>query len=259
MFSNFSSMPPFYGYFKSLDDSQIYLVTKLATGNLYDFFDSRNPHREELHRPSLKMSLAIDIARGLAILHGYGLVHRDIKPQNCLIYWDDGWKATVADFGSSSNIDKGAPNDRYGSTLPYMDPELVVCPETQFVPAHDVYGFGTVLWAINKLTFQFLGTSTAEIEARFRRAFEENEYVTSDLDVEGDPVGFVIAACWRQNGASPPRPTIVNVIRALEAIAQRPPFHLEARDVQKQFLEDLDELLQGNTPTPKNSKSSKKS
>ncbi|EDQ90440.1 uncharacterized protein MONBRDRAFT_2396, partial [Monosiga brevicollis MX1] len=48
-----------------------------------------------------KLSLAHDVACGLAFIHALGKLHRDIKPGNVLVTSD--WVAKITDFGSIRN------------------------------------------------------------------------------------------------------------------------------------------------------------
>ena len=62
------------------------------------------------------------VAKGLSFLHGYGLIHADIKPENLLI--NKSGVVKICDIGSGCRADK-IESFRVG-TIPYIAPELLL-------------------------------------------------------------------------------------------------------------------------------------
>jgi serine/threonine protein kinase/Tfp pilus assembly protein PilF len=101
-----------------------------------------------------------EIALALEHAHGYGVVHRDLKPGNVIIRSDDELK--VVDFGLAKlvAIDESAPTETLSGihglagTLPYMPPEQLwgKPPDCR----SDIYSAGAVLYemATGKRPFQ---------------------------------------------------------------------------------------------------------
>jgi TolB-like protein/lipoprotein NlpI len=121
------------------------LASKLARGALSE---------EEVMQFGLQMALALEHA------HGYGVVHRDLKPGNVIIRPDGQLK--VVDFGLAKLLamDESAPTESFSGvhglagTLPYMSPEQLwgKPPDGR----SDIYAAGTVLYemATGKRPFQ---------------------------------------------------------------------------------------------------------
>ncbi|XP_024528945.1 G-type lectin S-receptor-like serine/threonine-protein kinase SD2-5 [Selaginella moellendorffii] len=92
-----------------------------------------------------RLSIALDVARGLAYLHEgcrEKILHLDIKPQNILL--DEKMGAKIADFGFSKLIDKDESHvvTVMRGTVGYMAPEWL---HSRVTDKTDVYSFGVVL------------------------------------------------------------------------------------------------------------------
>lgn len=83
------------------------------------------------------------ICRALASLHGKGICHRDIKPQNLLVD-PSSHVLKVCDFGSAKVLQKGEPNIAYICSRYYRAPELIF-GATVYTTAIDMWSVGCVM------------------------------------------------------------------------------------------------------------------
>jgi serine/threonine-protein kinase len=96
--------------------------------------------------PTRAVELCIQACAGLAAVHGVGLVHRDVKPQNLLLGADGTLKVT--DFGIV-RLDGSTRLTLTGTllgTTAYIAPEQALGEEV--TPAADVYSLGAVLYEL---------------------------------------------------------------------------------------------------------------
>lgn len=89
--------------------------------------------------------VAMDIGGALQMLHGSGLVHRDIKPDNLMV--ETNGRIRLIDYGLVGSYDPEAdPDARRGylaGSFWYMAPESI-CSQ-RYPPACDIYALGCVL------------------------------------------------------------------------------------------------------------------
>lgn len=145
--------------------------------------------RELLPLPATKvLSIAMDLARGLAAAHRRGVIHCDIKPGNAMVT-EDGI-AKLVDFGLARVVLEG-PEEAGAvpvGTPDYMAPE--VWRGRAASRRSDVYSFGAMLFEMVAGAPPFAGTP-AEVLGRDRVAPDLRELVP-----DADPrLGRVIARC----------------------------------------------------------------
>jgi serine/threonine protein kinase len=97
--------------------------------------------------PALVADLVEQAARGLAVIHGLGIVHRDVKPQNLLLAAtrDGGTRVLVADLGVAKALLHATGITQVVGTPAYMAPEQVHM-ETALDQRADVHALGAVAY-----------------------------------------------------------------------------------------------------------------
>ncbi|XP_037078038.1 serine/threonine-protein kinase H1-like [Pollicipes pollicipes] len=138
---------------------KLYLVLELATGgDLFDRIQSRGVFGEWDAARVLRMVLD-----GVRYLHGVGVTHRDLKPDNVLYYHPGAdSKVLITDFGLAAARQR--EDDIYMYT-PCGTPEYIA-PE---VVTRRPYTCSVDMWAIGVMTFIMLsGTFPFENSSRLR-------------------------------------------------------------------------------------------
>lgn len=114
------------------------LVFPLCGASLFDHFEKRKfaPYDIEEIR-----SIARDLFTALAFIHGKGIIHGDVKPDNMLLRnQDDLSDIALVDFGSALY---DWEEKRELGTVHYQSPEMML--GTDFSFKHDVFSAGLVL------------------------------------------------------------------------------------------------------------------
>ncbi|KAL1318864.1 hypothetical protein HN51_071156 [Arachis hypogaea] len=157
----------------------------------------------------LAVKQALDVARGMAYVHGLGLIHRDLKSDNLLIFGDKSIK--IADFGVARIEVQTEGMTPETGTYRWMAPEMIQHrPYTQRV---DVYSFGIVLWELitGMLPFQ----NMTAVQAAFAVV---NKNVRPIIPNDCLPVlREIMTRCWDPNpDVRPPFAEIVGMLENAE-------------------------------------------
>lgn len=141
---------------RGIDGATYYIV--------YDHFESMSLADViyQKDRPSIKLLLryAIEIATTLAYLHGIGVYHCDIKPDNILII-DDRCQLIEFIIANHDRLDKGITG-----TIPYLSPEAIQGASP--ASSQDIWSFGVTLYEMLTRQLPFGGASPPDV---FREIF----------------------------------------------------------------------------------------
>jgi serine/threonine protein kinase len=94
--------------------------------------------------PAHASLMCLQVCRALAVVHGKGLVHRDIKASNVMRQPDG--RIVLVDFGLGQEIDPKNTCAELSGTLPYMAPELFRGAPAS--PGTDLYAAGVLLYRL---------------------------------------------------------------------------------------------------------------
>ena len=157
--------------------SRLSLALDLMEMNLLDMMQNKSI---TINVP-LALKLVCQLLRGLAHMHAFGLIHRDVKPENCLVNTKT-MELRIADFGSTHAAMNNVNLTEYVATRWYRPPEVLLTSGEYGTPL-DVWAVGCVLFelitrkplfpgktAIDQLQkiHEVLGTPTKEVFTKFR-------------------------------------------------------------------------------------------
>lgn len=123
------------------DDVYLNLVLEFVPETVYSVSKEYNKRKECVPIIITKLYM-YQLSRALGHIHGIGICHRDIKPQNLLV---NPAKNTLklCDFGSAKALVPGEPNVAYICSRYYRAPELIF-GSTDYTTAIDVWSQGCV-------------------------------------------------------------------------------------------------------------------
>lgn len=131
-------------FYTSGDREEVYLnlVLEFVPDTVYRI--NKHYAKNEQRMPLILVRLyAYQMLRALAYIHGLGICHRDVKPQNLLV--DISTHALkLCDFGSAKALVRGEPNISYICSRYYRAPELIF-GATDYTCAIDVWSVGCVV------------------------------------------------------------------------------------------------------------------
>ncbi|XP_049851949.1 dual specificity protein kinase shkC-like [Schistocerca gregaria] len=190
--------------------NQVVIVTEfLARGNLKSCIG-------DIKNLSVRMSIVMDIARGLNWLHAHQVVHRDLKLANLLV--DKDYTVKISDFGLSLDLRRNQVCHDFRGNLKYSPPEILRArydksmPVYQYTEKTDVYSFGLIFWEM--ISYKQL----------FANMQGKDEFTNMVLMGERprllhhwpESVKDLLTCCWNESASR--RPLFPQILKRLEVI-----------------------------------------
>ena len=152
-------------------------------------------HRTKTLPVGTALSIARQMAEGLAEAHGLGVVHRDLKPGNIMI--DKEGNAKIMDFGiARSLLGKGLTGEgAIIGTPEYMSPEQVEGKEAD--QRADIYSLGIILFEMVTGTVPFEGDTAFAVALKHK---DEQPESPKKLNPQiPDDLSHLILKCLEKN------------------------------------------------------------
>jgi len=157
------------------DGGRLWIAMKWIEGSTLDGLanqlrdGSKEPRVVRLHPMGERARLIARIARAFEAIHGYGILHRDIKPGNLLV--DRLGEPMIIDFGIARAPDLGEltmTSDGPMGTPRYLAPELLEGGNAEVVRETDIYGLGLCLYELVTGTRAFVQRTRTDLFTQIR-------------------------------------------------------------------------------------------
>ena len=174
-------------------------------GSLHDYIaDESKPLQNGLKKKWMQES-----ASAIQYLHGQNYLHRDIKPQNCLLF--EGNLLKLCDFGLTRVIEESQTTSSQKGTHRYMAPELHRGNERGraiYSKATDIYAFGMLILEILTRKPPFQGWEWHKV------IFEVGSGAKPTIpDDCPEDLASIMQGCWNTNPRQ--RPTIEYIVEGM--------------------------------------------
>jgi tetratricopeptide (TPR) repeat protein/TolB-like protein len=159
------------------------------------------------------ITIARQVAHGLAAAHEAGVVHRDLKPANIMI--DEEERAIIMDFGIARSTSAGATMlGTVVGTLEYMAPEQAMGQPVDH--RADIYTFGLILYdlLLGRRSASGAETAVAELMKRIQRSLPPARSLDPGIP---EAIEQIISTCLEPDPAVRYQ-SMAELIAALEAI-----------------------------------------
>jgi eukaryotic-like serine/threonine-protein kinase len=173
--------------FSGNDSEESYIVTEFIDGQTLKQFITEH----EIKYPEVGAMITVEVCRALGHAHSFGVLHRDVKPENVMIRNDGVIKLT--DFGIAQMLDHHrltVTGQLLGSPA-YMAPEHVEGGKLDF--RTDVFAAGVVLYQLCCGELPFRGKNPHEILKRIAETSYTDPSKVNPL--VGNELGAIIKKC----------------------------------------------------------------
>ena len=181
---------------------------------------------------ALKCEIIVQVARGLEAISDAGIVHRDIRARNCLVY-DSGQNLTikVSNFGLAFELNKDYSDVRMKRGLgrgqgpfEWMSPEAAY--KQRYSKESDVWSYGVLCWEVYSCGEEPYNWLKEEFHHYMTNCIPLDMLPPKVMDTEAGVIPrfphevlFLLIECWIVNEEK--RPSFQQIRNRLEGISSK--------------------------------------
>lgn len=189
--------------------NKIYMSLERAPrGDLLDYIRLKGPLKDNEARLYFN-----DMCAGIRYIHDIGIIHRDLKCENLLLFERQTLK--IADFGFARRISRYEQSGTFCGSAAYAAPELLK-GEPYDGPVADCWSIGVILFIITCARMPFSDGSIRElVEQQAKRIkFPTKRKIDGDvIDLINNTLNFDLKSRYRLKQIQAHRWTTANVLR----------------------------------------------
>lgn len=126
----------------------LYLIFRSDGCSLLEYIAADKDDKEKIQYKQARKWIIFQIIYEIYLLHSFGIIHQDVKPQNILI--DSKAKVKICDFGMSikkKSLENPSINDGKKGTRVYMAPEYLINSSVKlyFDEKIDIWAIGVIM------------------------------------------------------------------------------------------------------------------
>ncbi|XP_067025150.1 angiopoietin-1 receptor-like [Acropora muricata] len=160
----------------------------------------------------MKLSIALDVAKGMAHLASHRCIHRDLAARNVLL--GENYVAKVADYGMARDVyEQLMYKKETQGKLPVKWMAIESLETYVFTVESDVWSYGVLLWEMETGGLKpYPGLTTTELMSELRKG-----YRLEKPNGCSDEMYQVMTDCWHSNPTL--RPTFDHLVERLEKMS----------------------------------------
>jgi len=191
------------------------IVTEFLKGGSLSSWIHDDPSKKEKLTASVKLRVTVHVALAIRFLHSRRIIHRNIKPANCLTTGDCS-VVKLTDVGCIQMIDTPDSTGKFGTTgtVVYMAPEMHR-DDAYGLPV-DVYSYGLLVWELYSGDRPYKGLKVQDLvrDVGFHGLLPTPMPESMPPDLRA-----TVEGCWKKNTKE--RLTMVAVLEALEKLSRK--------------------------------------
>ena len=199
---NHPNINKLYGYEVDKNEAKLYLFLEYCNGG--DLQKALETYKAKHNKPfpeELCQHLLKQIALGLQAMHNLNFVHRDLKPGNFILHYENEQdqremnlfkaKVKIADLGFARYLDSNELTESKVGTPYFADPRIFLIHNERYGKEVDVWSFGIISFQLLTGTLPFQARDFADLGDKIHVG---NFVIPSEVKLSEESVSFIQCA-----------------------------------------------------------------